>query len=271
MADIPSIGAHCSVTSCNVNDFLPMRCRCDQLFCKDHISPESHSCPVDPAAKESSEPAEKLQRCALDKCSKPSLEAFVSDNTNTSGRIPAVCHQCRLSYCAIHRDPSSHSCSGETAQPANERRNEAAHALLVKHFLSKQDATTTTVVNPRPIAASSNPKKAAQIRQVELMKMRHHAQPADPKDKSAGVPISERLHLKVTVDGSNSIERLFWLRKTIGAGRAIDLLAKQLGVSTSSPLHLLKVGLEDGENVRIATDQLLATQVEDGAPVILSR
>ncbi|OCH95233.1 hypothetical protein OBBRIDRAFT_788419 [Obba rivulosa] len=270
MADIPSIGAHCSVSSCNVNDFLPIRCRCDQLFCKDHISPEAHTCPVDSATRETLEPSEKLQRCALAGCTKPSLEAFISD-VDTSGRTPAICSQCQLAFCAFHRDPSSHSCSSHNTPATDERRNEAAHVLLAKHFPSRQSTTAITTSTSRPTAVSANPKKAAQKRQVELMKMRHHAQPADPKDKGAAVPINERLHLNVTVEGSNPAERLFWFRKTVGAGRVIDLLAKQLGLSTSSPLHLLKPGPTDTENVRIATDQPLATQVDDGAQVILSR
>jgi len=157
------------------------------------------------------------------------------------------------------------------AAPANERRNEAAHALLAKHFPSKQSTVPPAKTTSRTATVSTNPKKTAQMRQVELMKMRHHAQPADPKDKGSAVPISERLHLKVRVEGINPSERIIWFRKTIGAGRAIDLLAKNFGLSTSSPLHLIKLGPTDTESARLVTDQPLETQVDDGSQVILSR
>lgn len=105
---LPSIGAHCSVASCNLNDFLPIRCRCDQLFCKDHISPELHACPIDLAACKPAHPSAKLERCALRGCTKPSLEVFVSDRSDSPRRSSAVCPGCRLSFCALY-DPSSHS------------------------------------------------------------------------------------------------------------------------------------------------------------------
>ncbi|KAJ2958113.1 hypothetical protein NUW54_g14554 [Trametes sanguinea] len=40
------IGAHCALPSCNLNDFLPIRCKCDKLFCRDHIAPDAHRCPL---------------------------------------------------------------------------------------------------------------------------------------------------------------------------------------------------------------------------------
>ena len=102
------IGAHCALETCNVNDFLPIRCKCDRLFCKDHISPEMHVCTTlhtedKPTASTS---VHKLQRCAADKCNKPSLEAFVADNFDTAGRTPAVCERCKQSFCATYVPPT---------------------------------------------------------------------------------------------------------------------------------------------------------------------
>ena len=105
--DLLQIGAQCALSTCNVNDFLPIRCRCDGLFCQQHISPELHSCSrlssldmvVDPNIQTSTQAP--LQRCAADKCNKPSLEAFISGNSTTvEGRSPEVCRQCKLAFCA---------------------------------------------------------------------------------------------------------------------------------------------------------------------------
>lgn len=116
-----------------------------------------------------------------------------------------------------HRTPASHSCTAALPdQPTP--RNEAAKAILAQIFPAKASASSTatggtsTVPAKRKTPTSSNPKKAAQIRQVELMKMRRRAQPADPRDKNRNVPIGERLHVKVSAEGKDE-EKLFWFQK----------------------------------------------------------
>ncbi|KAJ3511146.1 hypothetical protein NLJ89_g4271 [Agrocybe chaxingu] len=67
-----------------------------------------------------------------------------------------------------------------------------------------------------------DPIKLAQWQKVEAMKMRHRASPADPKDKAASLPLDQRLHVRVTL---GNVEKIFWFRKTLITGRALDLLA----------------------------------------------
>lgn len=57
-----------------------------------------------------------------------------------------------------------------------------------------------------------NSKKAAQLRQVEVMKMRHQAQPADPKDKNRQIPMTDRLHVKVRLK-DNEKQHVYWFQK----------------------------------------------------------
>ena len=100
--DLPPIGAHCSLPSCRELDLLPIRCRCEKQFCKDHIFPDAHQCPVDPsqALKDASTPLQLLQRCAFASCAKPSLAAYVGDSAKEEGRASALCPRCTLAYCA---------------------------------------------------------------------------------------------------------------------------------------------------------------------------
>jgi hypothetical protein len=101
--DLPPIGAHCSLPSCRKLDLLPIRCRCDNQFCKDHIFPDAHQCPVDPSAlRDDASPAalQKLQRCALASCTKPSLDAYVGGSAGEENRTSALCPRCSLAYCA---------------------------------------------------------------------------------------------------------------------------------------------------------------------------
>lgn len=93
------------------------------------------------------------------------------------------------------------------------QRNPEAHKLLSKYFPAKDPALTVHTPSKPPIRPT-DPKKIARLRAVELMKMRHHALPADPKDRSTSVPLSERLHLKIIFANDNtSIEKVVWIRK----------------------------------------------------------
>ncbi|KAI0811105.1 hypothetical protein BC629DRAFT_1672292 [Irpex lacteus] len=277
--DLPAIGAHCALDTCNVNDFLPIRCRCDRLFCKDHISPETHTCPTLQNEDKStgSAPQWKLQRCAVEKCNEPSLDAYVVDDSDTKDRPPTTCERCKRSFCAKHRTPASHSCTAPLPdQPLP--RNEAAKAILAQIFPAKASASSTatgsssTVPAKRKIPTLSNPKKAAQIRQVELMKMRHRAQPADPRDKNRNVPIGERLHVKVSAEGKDE-EKLFWFQKTMTTGKALDILASHVGMSSdkAQPLYLCRnmTASEQDDSLALENDKLLADQIEDGTSLIL--
>ena len=60
----------------------------------------------------------------------------------------------------------------------------------------------------------TDPKKLAQLQKVELMRMRHRAVPADPKDKPGSVGVDQRLHVKARWRGDlNGIEKVLWFRK----------------------------------------------------------
>ena len=89
-------------------------------------------------------------------------------------------------------------------------KNEAGRALLAKLDASK---TTQSVVPAKRKAPPKDPKKAAQLRQVELMKIRHKAQPGDPKDKNKHVTVDRKLHVKVRADEKGEGERVFWFSK----------------------------------------------------------
>lgn len=99
MSDLLEIGSQCSHLSCNELDFLPIVCRCNKYYCRHHIAPDIHKCPIDPAANNSGIPFEKLQRCAVEGCRKPSLNAF-NVNPNNPGPLSATCSPCQKSFCA---------------------------------------------------------------------------------------------------------------------------------------------------------------------------
>ncbi|OSC97653.1 hypothetical protein PYCCODRAFT_1419176 [Trametes coccinea BRFM310] len=265
------IGAHCALPSCNLNDFLPIRCKCDKLFCRDHIAPDAHHCPllVRSDSAQASASSTKLQRCAFSTCNKPSLEAYVSDTQDSADRTPARCSGCNQAFCAEHREPRAHACAPpEPAEPAPQK-NAAAKALLAKHFGSSTGSGTSST----PSRPGANPKKLAQQRQIAVMKMRHKAKPADPKDTASSVPMDQRLHAFVRrAADDKASERVVWFRKTVWTGRALDILAAQfnLAITDTQPLKLLYVN-DEGATIVLRTDQALTDQIPDGASLSLSR
>ncbi|KAF7338517.1 AN1-type zinc finger protein 1 [Mycena venus] len=189
-----------------LHSFLPIFCRCQLYFCREHSPADAHNCTYTRTTESSSAaagPSSPLQRCAADKCTKPSLESFIS-SSDIEGRTPATCPSCNASFCAEHRHPKSHSCQ---IKPLEVPKNEAARALLAKNFPSKAKAASAR----RATKVPTDPVKLEQFRKLELMKMRHSAVPADPKDKTAGIPLDDRVHVKVAVD--DSAEKVFWVRK----------------------------------------------------------
>ena len=43
--ELPHMGEHCTESSCKRLDYLPMKCdACEQLYCKDHLLYDDHSC-----------------------------------------------------------------------------------------------------------------------------------------------------------------------------------------------------------------------------------
>jgi len=116
-------------------------------------------------------------------------------------------------YLNRHRDVSQHACP--VPEPVAAPKNEAAHALLAKHF----SGATATSSNKRPASAPSkrkvptDPKKLAQLQKVESMKMRHRAVPADPRDKPGSIGIDQRLHVRVSYESDPEVQKIFWFRK----------------------------------------------------------
>ncbi|KAL4064301.1 hypothetical protein J3A83DRAFT_4270621 [Scleroderma citrinum] len=182
--DLDELGAHCSLECCNERDFLPIQCSCSQMFCRFHISPDSHSC----TAAQQSETAVSLQttaarpKCAFPGCSKPSL--IISPSTTGQGR---------------HRHVQSPLSSG----------------------IGDGNAETPVRGLARPLHAvcksSTDPKKSAQLHKVNMMKMRHKAVPGDPKDKGSHIPMDQRLSCErlLRCGWLHSARGIFWFQKSI--------------------------------------------------------
>ncbi|KAJ2933957.1 hypothetical protein H1R20_g3120, partial [Candolleomyces eurysporus] len=234
------IGAHCAVASCNVRDFLPIACKCNNLYCRDHISPDLHSCTeiheYDPSQ---SSGLPKLRRCDIEGCNKPSLFAF----TTVPDR--ETCDKCRKAFCVDHRYPDTHACAPVEPDNAPSASSSSARALLEKNFgsrLSSSSKAKAPSLSKKKVP--TDPVKLAQYQKVQLMKMRHSAVPVDPKDKGVSLPPDQRLTLNVVYEKT---EKPFWFRRSMSTGKAVDLLSAQFKAPSSSvrPLPYMSLALLD--------------------------
>ncbi|KAF8448080.1 hypothetical protein L210DRAFT_3389656 [Boletus edulis BED1] len=217
--DLNSFGKHCALQSCNVLDFLPIQCSCFQWFCKLHFTPDLHDCPsVQQHSPESSSTSPR-SKCAAVGCHKSSLAIGVAaaDLTGDGESVPSGCSGCQLSFCVDHRHMQSHSCAG-LAIGKDDVKHEAARAILAQKFLATgTPASHTPVVTRRSTTLSSDLKVLAQLQKVNLMKLRHKAVPADPKDRGSVVPVDQRIHVIVRLEilGQSKKEIVLWFRKVM--------------------------------------------------------
>lgn len=120
----------------------------------------------------------------------------------------------RPKYLYRHRDASQHACP--VPEPVAPPKNEAAHALLAKHFsgVSASTSSCNRAASAPRRKVPTDPKKLAQFQKVEFMKMRHRAVPADPRDKPGSIGIDQRLHVRVSCDSDpEAAQKIFWFRK----------------------------------------------------------
>ncbi|KAF9174353.1 hypothetical protein BGX21_004694 [Mortierella sp. AD011] len=147
--EFPSIGKHCSDSTCSQLDFLPFNCQyCKQTFCQDHWRLENHTCPNKDTAtqqdqrvpicplcdkpvpiKKGEDPNIRMEQHIAAGCPEPATTTSKPIYTNSCNAkacknrsaIPIVCQRCRLNYCLKHRLESDHACAGP--QPSGKKVN----------------------------------------------------------------------------------------------------------------------------------------------------
>ncbi|XP_022663354.1 AN1-type zinc finger protein 2A-like [Varroa destructor] len=157
--EFPHLGDHCSESSCNILDFLPIKCdACKKVFCLDHFAYTSHNCsqghlgdvqvpvcplcscpvsgfrPGDPPDIAVSQHIDNMcrnsttkvytNRCSAHQCKKKEM-------------IPIRCDQCRRNFCLKHRHPSDHECrphSLKAASARSQKQEKAVQAALERQM-----------------------------------------------------------------------------------------------------------------------------------------
>lgn len=101
-----------------------------------------------------------------------------------------------------HRHQLQHNCI-KVATVSTPKSHVLAQQAIQNVKANSQSSST--------LKSTPNPKNAAKIKAVEMMKMRRKAEPANPRDGAASVPMDERLF--VTVSSNGAAEKVLWVRK----------------------------------------------------------
>ncbi|KZV91609.1 hypothetical protein EXIGLDRAFT_836993 [Exidia glandulosa HHB12029] len=259
-------GSRCA--TCGIVDFLPIVCTaCTNEYCRDHI--HQHVCtpaPAQPATPDRDAPVTHLARCALESCDNPSLDSMSSQSS-------VLCDACKLAFCAYHREPASHNCVPLPQEPVPQR-NAEAHALLRRYFLDiPQRSSASSQSSSRISRPPADPARSARYEALEMMKLRHRAKPADTREPNLAQ--HNRVHVRVNQLGRPAADnKLLWFKKSISAGRAIDLCAALYNIPrdhNSPQLALFAVQPSDRSAlVRLENERALEDQVTDGLNLILA-
>lgn len=136
--ELPHLGEHCSLESCNQLDFLPFTCdACKKIFCKEHHKYESHYClaaqnkdrrvPVCPLCNQpislsSTESVDqKVNEHIENYCKSDLAKHKRSNRCKVKGckqreLIPVLCSSCKQNYCLRHRHEKDHDCPGNSSR-----------------------------------------------------------------------------------------------------------------------------------------------------------
>lgn len=131
--EFPNLGEHCSESTCNRLDFLPLKCdACAAIFCTDHISYASHGCPSAykkdvqvpvcplcnvPIPIKRGDPPDLAVGLHIDNDCRENRRKIFSNKCSSKGckvkeMVPVKCSECGENFCLKHRHPTDHACIG---------------------------------------------------------------------------------------------------------------------------------------------------------------
>ncbi|XP_075228810.1 AN1-type zinc finger protein 1-like isoform X2 [Lycorma delicatula] len=241
--ELPQLGEHCSHPDCKQLDFLPTPCAlCNLMYCKDHFSPISHSCPKQINNIVTSKVASESFKCNYKDCS-------------TSTAVEMLCTKCHQNFCVTHRH---HACQEISKKDVDKWR-------APKEQFKKVKAETDKLVEERlRMAQQSSPSKQRLVNKIKLMKI---------KGKAFGdnrIPETDRVFFLVYypyTEGTSKESRPLFVSKTWSVGRAIDFFAKRMKVENNNNVEdapKLRLFLKDSGNlITHQMDTVLETILND--------
>lgn len=151
--ELPDLGVHCAVTTCNQLDFLPVKCdACKSRYCNDHWTYDAHTCPQKhtrnvqvpvcplcdkpvPTPKGTSPDATvsaHLDRDCQEKARRKTKNKCSLKKCKQTEFIKVSCERCHQNFCLKHRHPTDHECQGPIARQGGQASSRAAQAAMAR-------------------------------------------------------------------------------------------------------------------------------------------
>ncbi|KAI9144868.1 hypothetical protein BKA69DRAFT_1051814 [Paraphysoderma sedebokerense] len=210
--ELPKVGNHCSLSDCNILDFLPFSCpSCRLIYCQNHRLPDAHACSrkYDSNEKPDIDPSKVKIPCELQGC-------------NVTELLATFCGNCQKHYCVKHRHGQDHNCDTSAQAIGQAERQKRIQEVIQKHKESSGLPSTRMAAPKESPKSVSKPKKTMPI--VELMKLKKNAK------GDSSIPSESRVYFKVHVKSSKEPVGLFF-NKSWTIGKTIDKAASLAGVS----------------------------------------
>ncbi|ORZ32540.1 hypothetical protein BCR44DRAFT_52825 [Catenaria anguillulae PL171] len=133
--ELPHIGKHCSVKTCNLNDFLPYTCPgCKAVYCHDHWRHADHECSNPPSdrtvpscplcnqvvpIRQGDDPNLRVDQHIAAGCPVTASNASRAPPSKkccyracaAKTMVPVQCKACHLTFCLKHRLERDHECN----------------------------------------------------------------------------------------------------------------------------------------------------------------
>ncbi|GAA5915431.1 AN1-type zinc finger protein [Sporobolomyces salmoneus] len=249
------LGTHCSLSSCNALDFLPIKCTyCSTSFCRHHSPPSSHACSKDPSLN-SRIPSTTSTRTG------PELSELLPDTKRN-----------KLST-GVHAQKEE---EGSGSGKPQLTKQQLALASLKRSIDAKKGTSPSSGGGPE----KEKEKKVNPT--IELMRLKQKATSADARKKEGDVAMGERWYLtvKLVEKGMEKKEagtKQVWVHKSVSAGKALDLFADLFKVSNvnhlanTEPEKRLTLTLPSAPTMPLDLSSRIDSLVPNGGIVLLCR
>ncbi|QRV92547.1 AN1-type zinc finger protein 1 [Ceratobasidium sp. AG-Ba] len=203
------VGSSCSHPSCNLVDFLPIRCDlCATTFCSDHFRPLDHQCPkydhskVDRVAPScplcsvpisipvGQDPNLKMDAHIMNECpvmgnkrpAKSQAPRCASSKCSKVLIAPIRCNTCRKDFCPEHRFPQQHSCASQSSASIPRPAPSPVPQPVSSRLADKFSNISISGTRPGQSAASAKAAAAAMTRAATAPRPRPATTTNQPKN-----------------------------------------------------------------------------------------
>lgn len=225
--DLGAIGQHCSLPSCNLLDFLPIKCElCGLVFCKEHYSVTAHKCEKYQEQAEAphvSRPFESFA-CSLEGCS-------------ARERVQVTCEFCRRDFCMRHRLQVDHKCpqlatASDKDASTHFKHNFIFNILLNNIFVVEGVKKQAPKEFKFEMKQNVSEKNSALATKLALMKLKQTAQgpPGLPEQ-------SKYFCFVVVVNEAASSTHSFFFSTKWPLGKCIEFVESKLNLAKSNNIR----------------------------------